>query len=258
MNIRMIALSGAALLALTISAAAQESGGATSGGATSSAPSAPPEQPAPQPTYTPPPPPPSPMPPAAEYIPGGWYMGLGAGWDALNNINFNDNLGNYGDLKTNDSALVIGSLGYRFPASPFRVELEGGYDWHKLNQLSYDGVSVAASGHANLGSALVNGIYDFQFAPRWALSIGGGVGAGFTNFNASTPVTLSSSKTDLMWQGIGGLSYSLAPNTDLFVDYRYRDAMSSGSVVGPSGNIIHVHDVTENVVLAGLRWYVSP
>jgi opacity protein-like surface antigen len=256
MNIRMIALSGAALLALTISATAQESGGAASGGATSSAPSSPPEQPAPQPTYTPPPP--AAMPPTAEYIPGAWYLGLGAGWDEMSNINFNDNLGNSGDLKTNDNALVIGSIGYRFPASPFRVELEGGYDWHKLNQLDYNGVSVAASGHANLGSALVNGIYDFRFAPRWALSIGAGVGAGHTDFSATTPVVIGSRKTDFMWQGIGGLSYSVSPNTDLFVDYRYRDAISSGNVTGPSGNVFHVHDVTENVVLAGLRWYVTP
>jgi opacity protein-like surface antigen len=255
MNIRMIALSGAALLALTISAAAQQSGGSTSGGATTSAP---PEQPAPQPTYTPPPPPPAPMQPAAEYIPGGWYVGIGGGWDGMNNIKFNDDLGNSGDLQTNDNPIVVAALGYRFPASPFRVELEGGYDWHKLNRLDYDGASFAASGHANLGSALVNGIYDFQFAPRWALSLGAGVGAGFSDFSASTPVTLSSSKTDFMWQGIGGLSYGLAPNTDLFVDYRYRDAMTSGNVTGAGGGVVHVHDVTENVVLAGLRWYVSP
>jgi opacity protein-like surface antigen len=198
------------------------------------------------------------MPPAPEYIPGGWYLGLGAGWSGMNNINFSDAHGNSGDASTNDSALVIGSIGYRFPASPFRLELEGGYDWHRLNQIDFDGVSHAGSGRANLGSALVNAIYDFPIAPRWAISVGAGAGAGFTDFSTGAPAEVNSTKTDFMWQGIAGISYSLAPNTDLFVDYRYRDAIPSGAVTTADGDIIHLRHISENVALAGVRWYVTP
>jgi opacity protein-like surface antigen len=190
--------------------------------------------------------------------PGGWYLGLGAGWDNQNNIKFNESLGGFGDLSTKDGAIAVGSLGYRFPTMPLRIELEGGYDWHKLDNVDLNGVSAAGSGHANLGSALVNAIYDIPIAPRWAISLGAGAGAAFTDFSASAPITLSRSKTDFMWQGIGGITYNVGPNTDLFVDYRYRNAMTSGNFTTPGGDIVHVHDVSENAVIAGLRWYITP
>jgi opacity protein-like surface antigen len=254
MNFHLIALSGAALFALTISAAAQESGGSTSGGATSSAPATP-EPPTPQPTYSPPPAPP----PAAEMYSGGWYLGLGAGWSSLNNTNFSDSLGNSGTVNSNDGILAVGSLGYKFPAWPLRVELEGGYDWHSLSGIDVDGASVSASGHANLGDALVNAVYDIPIAPRWAISVGAGAGAAFTDLSGTTPdLTISRSKTRFMWQGIGGLAYSVGPNTDLFVDYHYRDAMTSGSYETVGADIVHVHNTTENAVIAGVRWYLTP
>jgi opacity protein-like surface antigen len=256
MNIRVIALSSVALLALTISASAQESGGATSGGATSSAPSAPPAQPAQEQTYTPPPPPPPPM----EVGHGGWYLGLGAGWASLGNIKFNDDLGNTGSFNTNDGVIAVGALGYKLPTMPIRIEFEGGYDWHGLSSIEVNGVSASATGHANLGHALVNGVYDIPIAPRWAISLGAGAGAAFTDFSGSTTggLTVSRNKTDFMWQGIGGLTYNVSPDVDLFVDYRYRDAMTSGSFTTAGGDIVHVHNTSENVVLAGLRWYMHP
>jgi opacity protein-like surface antigen len=258
MNIRTIALSGAAMLALTISAAAQESGGAASGGATSSAPSSPPAQQAPEQTYTPPPP--APPPPPMETGHGGWYLGLGAGWANLDNVKFNDNLGNTGAFNTNDGVIAVGALGYKLPTIPIRIELEGGYDWHGLSSIEVNGVSASASGHANLGHALVNGVYDIPIAPRWAISLGAGAGAAFTDFAGNTTggLTVSRNKTDFMWQGIGGITYNVSPDVDLFVDYRYRDAMTSGSFTTPGGDIIHVHNTSENVVLAGLRWYMQP
>jgi opacity protein-like surface antigen len=251
-----MALSGVALLAFTLAAAAQESGGAASGGATSSAPAAQPAEPPPaQQTYMPPPPPPEAPPPA--YIPGGWYVGLGAGWDGQNNINFNDSLGNSGNLQTNDGAIVVGSFGYRLPQLPLRFEVEGGYTWHKISGLESDGVQVSQGGHTNLSSALFNGVYDIPIAPRWAISVGGGAGIGFADYRASSPLSGDINKSGFMWQGIGGITYALAPNMDLFADYRYRDAQTETSVL-VAGDTFHLHAIKENVGLVGLRWYVMP
>ncbi|MGD0190909.1 MAG: outer membrane beta-barrel protein [Rhizomicrobium sp.] len=257
MRITTSVLSAAALLAFTLAAAAQESGGAASGGATSSAPAAPPaEQPAPQQSYTPPPPPPEAPPPPA-YVPGGWYVGLGAGWDGQNHINFNDSIGNTGNLQTSDGAIVIGSFGYRLPQLPLRFELEGGYTWHKINGLEADGTQFSASGNANLGHVLANAIYDIPIAPRWSISLGAGAGMGFADYTATAPFTGSLNKSGFMWQGIGGITYAIAPNVDLFTDYRYRDAMTETSVdVG--GDLVHLHAIKDNVVLAGVRWYLQP
>jgi opacity protein-like surface antigen len=252
-----IALSGAALLACTLAAAAQPSGGATSGGATSSAPAAPPaEQPAPQQSYTPPPPPPE-APPQPVYVPGGWYLGLGGGWDGQNNINWQDTLGYSGSFKTNSNAIAIGSIGYRLPQLPLRFEFEGGYAWHSLSSVSENGATAPASGHSNLGSALFNAIYDIPVAPRWAISLGAGAGAGFSEQTIRSPFIGSLNKTGFMWQGIGGVSYAVAPNVDLFVDYRYRDAQTEGNV-NVAGDIVHIHGISENAVLAGFRWYPQP
>ncbi len=240
------------MLVLTLSAAAQESGGATSGGATSSAPSAPPEQPAPQQTYTPPPPPPAP-----EVVRGAWYVGLGGGWDGQNSISLSDSFGNTGKVSTNDGALLAGSLGYRFPAMPLRLEVEGGYTWHSLGQITINGSpATSASGHVNLGHVLFNAIYDVPIAPQWAISLGAGAGVGFGDYSMTAPFSGGLSKTGFMWQGIGGITYKWSPNLDLFVDYRYRDAQTGGDTPIAGGNVVHLHGITENAILAGFRWYM--
>lgn len=254
MTAKTIALSGAALLAMTLTGFAQESGGAASGGATSSAPTAAPEQPAPQQTYTPPPPPP----PAPTPILGGWYFGIGGGWDEQNGIKFNNfTTGDSGTVNTNDNALVIGSIGYRLPTLPLRLEVEGGYTWHDVHTIDNAVGNFPASGHANLGHVLVNAVYDIPLGERWALSLGGGVGAAFTNYSIDTgSISGSASNTNLMWQGIGGISYRLSPNMDLFADYRYRAANTSKDVTLNNGDLAKIHDTTENAVLVGLRWYM--
>jgi len=185
----------------------------------------------------------------------GWYLGLGAGWDGRNDVQVSDPLGS-GTLSTNDNALVIGSIGYKFPELPFRLETEGGYDWHNLRQFDFNGVSIPASGHSNLGSAFLNAIYDIPIADRWAISLGAGAGASFADTAVNSPIVTTSADTHFMWQGIGGISYEVNPQIDLFVDYRYRDDMASRDITLPGGGVAHVGNVTENAVIAGLRWYV--
>jgi opacity protein-like surface antigen len=193
------------------------------------------------------------------YVPGGWYLGAAGGWDMQNSIKWDDALGAYGEVKTNDNALALGSIGYRFPASPFRLEVEGGYSWHDIDTISDQSLGIVAqgSGHVNLGHVLANAIYDFPIAPRWAISIGAGAGMGFADYTVNAPITGSLSKTGFMWQGIGGLTFNMAPNLDLFSEYRYRNAQTGTSVALP-GDSLHVHGITENAVIAGLRWYLSP
>lgn len=250
-----MALTSAALLALTVAATAQESGGAASGGATSSAPTAPPAPPAPQETYTPPPPPP---PAPSEVLAGGWYVGAGAGWDGQNEIKWEDTFGNYGHFDTHDNPVLVGSIGYKFPGMAFRLEAEGGYTWHDISSFHDDSVIYSGSGNVKLGHVLVNGLYDIPVAPRLAISVGAGVGAGFGSFEATSPVTASMSRTGFMWQAIGGVTYKVGPQLDLFADYRYRDAQTGGTIPITSGGSVHIHGLTDNVVLAGLRWYLSP
>src|ERR1700753_1548738 len=82
----------------------------------------------------------------------GWYAGLGAGWDTLNNPGIT---GTYdtGKLKTNDSAIVIGSFGYKW--HNWRFEIEPGYTRHDLKAVNLTGGgSVPVNGHATLMSGM--------------------------------------------------------------------------------------------------------
>src|ERR1700690_3795704 len=72
----------------------------------------------------------------------GWYLGLGGGWDQLNQINLTDPAATptTGSLKTNGGAIAIGTLGYKLPMLPVRLEVEAGYDWHSVKSFETGGV----------------------------------------------------------------------------------------------------------------------
>jgi len=195
----------------------------------------------------------------------GIYIGLGAGWDGQNNIRVDQitpPLGT-GTLTTDDGLIFAGTLGYKLPEIPIRLEFESGYDWHKIstfNTASASGGSVGAGGHANIASELFNATYDFPVAPGWNLYGGGGIGLGhvwFAPFVASTGDQIAlTDKWGLMWQGIAGTSFEIAPDAELFVDYRYRDATAKQTSITPAFGPVLSHSVTENVVMAGVRFYM--
>jgi opacity protein-like surface antigen len=239
MNYRLVALAGASLLAFTLAAAAQESGGATSGGATSSAPAAPPMQPPPPPPpMAPPPPAPAPM---AEMMTQGWYAGLGAGFDHLDNLKIDSPLGT-GTVKTNDSALVTGSWGYRFP-DRFRVEGEIGWDQH--------GFGSGVGGHASLWSFLLNGAYDFKLGPRWDYTVGAGAGIGELGINTSG---VSESNQGFMWQAFTGFDYWVCHNMSVNLDARYRE-VSVNDHYDAFGIPFQVKAAHERALMLSVRWY---
>ena len=239
------------------------SGGGTSGGAATEAPTPPPAE-------APPPPPPAAAQPYVQTVlppspwASGFYVGLGAGWDGQNNIAV-DQLSpppGTGQLTTDDGLIFAGTLGYKLPTIPIRLEFESGYDWHKISTFNTGGGSFAAGGHANIASELFNAIYDFPVAPGWNLYGGGGLGMGhvwFAPFDAATHDQIAlTDKWGFMWQGIVGTSFQLAPDAEVFVDYRYRDAtakaITNTTVFGP----VQSHGITENVVMAGVRFYMFP
>jgi len=201
----------------------------------------------------------------------GFYVGLGAGWDNQNNIRVDEFAPPpaTGETTTNDGAIIAGTLGYKFPMFPIRLEFESGYDWHSIQSFQ-GGPTYSASGHANVASELVNAVYDLPVAPGWNLYAGAGVGAGHVYFAPyfSGPLTPNSSGGDyqiahvdhwgFMWQGIAGTSFEIAPDADIFVDYRYRDAEAHANTYTPDFGVTASHGITENVVMAGVRFYMFP
>ena len=194
----------------------------------------------------------------------GFYVGLGAGWAGQSNINLSQltpSLGG-GQVTTDDGVLVAGSLGYKLPELPIRIEFESGYDFHSVSTIQFNGVSYSGSGHNDIASELFNAIYDFPVAPQWNISVGGGLGPGHVHFAptiSSTGEELAAvDHWSLMWQLIGGVSYEVAPDADIFLEYRYRDARARATTFAPGFGITDSGETTENVVMAGARFYMWP
>jgi opacity protein-like surface antigen len=194
----------------------------------------------------------------------GLYVGLGVGWNDQNNIRV-DQLSPppaSGVVSTNDGAIFAGTLGYKLLEFPIRLEFESGYNWHSISQFQSGGVDYAAAGHANIASELFNAIYDFPVGPGWNIYGGAGLGLGhvyFAPYLSDTGAQIAhTDHWDFMWQAIGGVSFEIAPDVDLFADYRYREAQASTITYTPYFGPVSSHSISENVVLAGIRFYILP
>jgi len=188
----------------------------------------------------------------------GWYIGLGAGWDKLNNPGL-VGAGIDGNLRAKDTAIVEGTFGYKFRRLPFRLEAETAWDRHDTGAFREAGLIYPSSGHAEVRSLMLNGVFDFRILPRVKLSLGGGAGIGSDRIKFSDPFAPGDLRTAMrpkfMWQGIGGLAFDVSPNLDLFVEYHYRNLRngSNEDIAAPLSN----HDLTEHAVMAGFRWYAG-
>ncbi|MDB5363465.1 MAG: hypothetical protein JWO51_4762, partial [Rhodospirillales bacterium] len=156
----------------------------------------------------------------------GPYVGIAGGGSFLNDISPN---GGGADAKSefDPGYVALGTVGWGF-GNGFRAELEGGYRRNDLR-------SVRNSTNPNGGalgteSVMVNGLYDidpgmfgvqsYGFMPH----VGVGVGWARPRFDHASSYNgnVVSGKDDVLaYQGIAGVSYALAPQIKLDLDYRY-------------------------------------
>jgi opacity protein-like surface antigen len=141
-----------------------------------------------------------------------------------------------------------------------RLELESSYSFHSVSSVqSLNGASTSATGHSDIQAEIANAIYDFPVAPGWNFYAGAGIGDGHVNSTAA-PSGTGYQVADLdhgamIWQLIGGASFEVTPDVDLFVDYRFRDAHARDTVlVDPVGSVLS-GITTDNVVVVGMRFY---
>jgi opacity protein-like surface antigen len=200
----------------------------------------------------------------------GYYVGLGAGWDSQNSLTIDQLRPPFASaqLDTNDGLIVAGTVGYKLPVIPIRLEFESGYDWHTASLFHIGGATFRASGRTNIASELFNALYDLPVAPGWNLYAGAGIGPGHVYSALTTawvgppePTGFQAAYVDhwaLMWQLIAGASFEVTPDANIFVDYRYRDARARGTVFGTPLGALDSKGVSENVILAGVRFYLFP
>jgi OmpA-OmpF porin, OOP family len=186
----------------------------------------------------------------------GWYLGLGAGWDTIDHVRVTG-AGLDGKLRSSGSPIAEATFGYKF--GDFRLETETAWDRHKIENIDSGGiVGPIDTGRFEMRSALVNGIYDIHLLPRLKISLGAGAGAGNDTvkfFDPAVVTTFSNGdRMRFMWQAIGGLSFQASRHFELFVEYHYRDLLGTSNI-SPLAGSMRTHNVNEQAVIAGLRWY---
>jgi len=145
-------------------------------------------------------------------------------------------------LNTKNGYDVDAVLGYDF--GRFRLEGEGAYKRAKIDTVTSTGfdvdnglagvqTSANVNGHANVTSAMVNGLVDF--GPVYA---GGGVGYGWAKLNdtpSGAPAPFYDDKdSGFAWQLIAGVKVPVGDRVDVGLKYRYfnLDNLDFGTVGG--------------------------
>src|ERR1700742_3361866 len=144
--------------------------------------------------------------PAAANAGTGWYLGLGAGWDHLENVKMT-NPPFTGNVKSDDSALFAGTIGHKWD-SGWRLEEEIGYVSNgvsTLHRIIPPGGTVNGSGSQRAVSILGNLVYDIPVSDTVSFSLGGGAGVGWvrenTRFAGGARFAIGQ-HAEFEWQGI--------------------------------------------------------
>ncbi|MGB8601939.1 MAG: OmpA family protein [Rhizomicrobium sp.] len=194
--------------------------------------------------------------------PTGPYVGIAAGWDSVNTLKVSVPGTSPTKIGVNDGALYVLSGGYRFEEH-FRLEAELNYSPHE----PADGYS----GHATVLGGMINALYDIPLTPDFGMALGGGLGIGNgelkswgTNHSTGYDSQFNDSKNFLQWQLIAEAHYTLAPQVELFANYRYRglqlnNAKFAGSAYNGAQYASYgaVHNMRDNAVLIGLRFFFN-
>jgi len=156
--------------------------------------------------------------------PPGWYVGGGGGYSNLQDLDATvTGAGKEAIIHFDNGFGVLGFAGYNF--GNLRAEGEIGYRRHDAKSATVGGVDAAGvSGDVNALSFMANGIYDFFPDRQWTPYLGLGIGAARLGANVGTAgagAVVDSNDTQFAYQGIAGVSYSIAPQISLALDYRY-------------------------------------
>jgi outer membrane protein OmpA-like peptidoglycan-associated protein len=213
----------------------------------------------------------------------GFYVGLGAGLDFLNDIGTTSappqalNVPSANIVSTNPGWGVLGSAGYGF-GNGFRIEVEGNYRQNQTREWKGTPFPTTSSGTNQQYGAMLNALFDFDIGYNWLYPyMGAGVGWAqtrlgnpFTSSNRSLPFLLSTDETSnsLAWQVIVGASFPMpgVPGLSLTAEWRYYSVTglmnfpaesvqpgASGVPVTARGNW-NVKAFNNNSVLFGVRY----
>jgi len=133
--------------------------------------------------------------------------------------------------------VFAGTLGFRCPNFRSGSNSSPGYDWHSVSNVQSGGAQFGATGHATLPPSGECGV---RFSHRAGLEISTAARAWAKDMCISRPTSRTRavrspvSIIGIHVGGIGGTSFEIAPDADLFLDYRYRHVNASVESFSPS------------------------
>ncbi len=192
----------------------------------------------------------------AGYERDGWYLGLEGGWGRVSETDISNEA-----LEFADGMAILGTAGYAFKNSNWRIEGEVGYrnnDVDKLDKASF------SDGELEEWSGMVNAIYDFNLnSERWGLGLGAGIGIDNARYTSPIDGNDSNDKT-FAFQGIAGLTYRVNQHWDIMLNYRYFNvAQAEGEAIEKfhAQPVLKTFDVDrtefDGSALERLRWRYS-
>ena len=188
----------------------------------------------------------------------GWYIGLEAGatWNSDNSAAFGEVVPNTlpVDINYDTGWAVLGTMGYAFANSGWRIEGEFGYRDNDIDNIN----GVRTGGEHNTMSLMANVLYDIPLTDRFALTLGAGAGGVHQQFDDG--LLDQDEDINFAYQGIAGLSYAIGQRTDLTLNYRYMrtdEASFHGAHAGHT-DFYDLDDGESHTVTVGLRFDLSP
>lgn len=183
----------------------------------------------------------------------GWYMSLGAGLSMPADISLPSNstvtVGSstlrFTAIERDVTGQGLGAFGYSW-TNHLRVEGEIGYRDPGISGVVVNGQSVPI-GNADLSEFTLfgNALYDVPLDEKISLTLGGGLGVGFTELQ------VGSAKQDsngFAFQTIAGLTYHWSDQADIAFDYRYVRTTGLDYFAGSS-------DAGTHNLMLSLRWF---
>jgi OmpA-OmpF porin, OOP family len=190
--------------------------------------------------------------PATALDRSGWYVGLGAGWSMVDDIDAPAATfeGGYG---------VYGSVGYALPGN-WRIEGELGYRVNDGDMVRPAVVAVIRDETTLTETTLMaNVAYDIPLSTGMALSVLGGVGVDRADLELP-----GGDDRDYVfaWQAGAELTFQTSTHWDWYVGYRYLDTETvsyNRTELGLAAGPAIEHEYNKHMVSVGLRYgYDAP
>lgn len=155
---------------------------------------------------------------------GCWYGGVSVGGNTLQGQSLLTAFSGTLSADFDTGWAISAQAGYRFH-NGFRGELALDYRKNNVDSIDYFGPVGDADGDVSQTSLMANVLYDIPLGDDFAVSLGAGVGLASANIDITgLSDSLIVDKGDgwgFAWQLIGGVSWSLSPNTEFYAEYHY-------------------------------------